>query len=661
MRFIIGAIALCLVACTSSESKKVSFNKFQDQTIRNIYSLGNERKFSEVIKYTKSTEAQIRAEAVRQFAHCQDSAYLAPLHLLLFDSIPEVQSAAAFALGQIGSTQSYPYLIAAFQFGTDSLLRGECLVALGKTLPSRNQINLYAVKPFPFSNEKNKKLTDSASFIRNPYNFLANVPLQSTFEEECWGNMFRELNRRKQFDREIMVQAKYLLHQSGVEGKRAIARAMTAAPSEWHVENDEYFLQWANMERDSETRAYLMKNLAACQNEKANQLIHGYATGASQTRQVRFQALRSLTLLTEIKGDLLLSNLSDADVAIVTETMDLLEDQLKPTWLDEYESQLAQHTSAEVRARYHRWKIMLKKNGAAEEMFNTFLGQKDLYAAMAFVQCMNKAPELFSRLVDEVLAKKTEPALQYATAEMLLQEWKTYDGDFENDLLIAGLKSGDTGLRALVGDFVADASHPVRNAQALADAVQEAHATLQLPREVETRQALDKALARLGKAPKEEAKLTYKELNWEKIQTIPVDQTIRIKTTQGDIEVVLQVEQAPATVAYILELIENGFYTDKAFHRVVPDFVIQAGCPRGDGMGSTDELIRSEFQGHQFSRGSIGMASAGVDTESCQWFITQSDVPHLNGRYTQFGKVTVGMDVVDRIQRGDRIIAVEVL
>ena len=109
-----------------------------------------------------------------------------------------------------------------------------------------------------------------------------------------------------------------------------------------------------------------------------------------------------------------------------------------------------------------------------------------------------------------------------------------------------------------------------------------------------------------------------------------------------------------------IDLTERGFFNGKNFHRVVPNFVIQGGCPRGDGYGSLNYNIRSEFNDRTeyHEAGCVGMASAGPHTESTQWFVTHSSTPHLDGRYTLFGKVTAGMDVVNQIQQSDIIKAV---
>jgi cyclophilin family peptidyl-prolyl cis-trans isomerase len=121
------------------------------------------------------------------------------------------------------------------------------------------------------------------------------------------------------------------------------------------------------------------------------------------------------------------------------------------------------------------------------------------------------------------------------------------------------------------------------------------------------------------------------------------------------------VEEAPGSVANFITLALNKYFDDKYFHRVVPNFVVQGGCPRGDGWGSEDYSIRSEFLPHRYKTGSIGMASAGKDTEGTQWFITHSPTPHLEGRYTIFAAVEEGMDIVHKIEVGDRIVSVEII
>jgi peptidyl-prolyl cis-trans isomerase B (cyclophilin B) len=128
-----------------------------------------------------------------------------------------------------------------------------------------------------------------------------------------------------------------------------------------------------------------------------------------------------------------------------------------------------------------------------------------------------------------------------------------------------------------------------------------------------------------------------------------------ISTKHGDIEIELYGDDAIQTVDNFIKLARSGFYDGVTFHRVEPNFVIQGGCPRGDGWGDPGYTIRSEFNHYRFGQGFVGIAHSGKDTGGSQFFITLSPQPHLDGRYTIFGKVRRGMDVVRQVDRSDEM------
>lgn len=133
-----------------------------------------------------------------------------------------------------------------------------------------------------------------------------------------------------------------------------------------------------------------------------------------------------------------------------------------------------------------------------------------------------------------------------------------------------------------------------------------------------------------------------------------------LHTRHGAIEVHLDVVEAPITTASFLDLARAGFYDGLVFHRVEPTFVVQAGCPRGDGNGGPGRTLRDEITRRPYGRGAVGMALSGRDTGGSQFFVTLSPQPHLDGAYTLFGQVVRGMEVVERIRPGDAIERVEV-
>ncbi len=134
-----------------------------------------------------------------------------------------------------------------------------------------------------------------------------------------------------------------------------------------------------------------------------------------------------------------------------------------------------------------------------------------------------------------------------------------------------------------------------------------------------------------------------------------------LETAAGTLRIALYGADAPLTVANFARLSGNGFYDDGRWHRVVPDFVVQDGCPRGDGWGGPGYAIRCEYNPLHYEPGTLGMAHAGKDTGGSQFFLALSDQPHLDGRYTIFGRLIDGWDALGAIVQGDPIERVRIV
>jgi peptidyl-prolyl cis-trans isomerase B (cyclophilin B) len=131
--------------------------------------------------------------------------------------------------------------------------------------------------------------------------------------------------------------------------------------------------------------------------------------------------------------------------------------------------------------------------------------------------------------------------------------------------------------------------------------------------------------------------------------------TATMHTSEGDIELELFAEDAPKTVDNFTKLAGEGFYDGIVFHRVIPDFMIQGGCPQGTGTGGPGYTFEDEINEHKVVRGALAMANAGPNTNGSQFFIVTTDsAPWLDGKHTVFGRVTGGQDVAERISQLDR-------
>jgi peptidyl-prolyl cis-trans isomerase B (cyclophilin B) len=124
-----------------------------------------------------------------------------------------------------------------------------------------------------------------------------------------------------------------------------------------------------------------------------------------------------------------------------------------------------------------------------------------------------------------------------------------------------------------------------------------------------------------------------------------------VRTSEGDVEINFFDDAAPNTVANFQKLAGEGFYDGLTFHRVIKDFMIQGGCPDGNGTGGPGYQFADEFNENKVVRGALAMANAGPNTNGSQFFIvTTAAAPWLDGKHTVFGEVTSGMDVVDKIE-----------
>lgn len=134
-----------------------------------------------------------------------------------------------------------------------------------------------------------------------------------------------------------------------------------------------------------------------------------------------------------------------------------------------------------------------------------------------------------------------------------------------------------------------------------------------------------------------------------------------IETDHGTMVIELFEKDAPNTVANFEKLAGDNFYDGLTFHRVIPDFMIQGGCPNGTGTGGPGYKIDCEINPNKHARGSLSMAHAGPNTGGSQFFICHSAQPHLDGVHTVFGKVVEGVDIVDKVRKGDKMNKVTVV
>ena len=218
------------------------------------------------------------------------------------------------------------------------------------------------------------------------------------------------------------------------------------------------------------------------------------------------------------------------------------------------------------------------------------------------------------------------------------------------------IESADVGAIAIVAELIANEQYNFKATYSDYEFIKTAQKKLTLPRDIETHIYLQNALDYLSgnKGKSKKASGTYVEIDWHFINALGKKPKVAIETNRGKIVLELYPNEAPATVMQFVNLINLGYYDNRPFHRVVPNFVVQTGCSRGDGWSGFDVNVVTEISMLRYTEaGRVGMASAGKDTESAQFFITHAPTIHLDGNYTIFAQVIEGMDIVHKLEIGD--------
>ena len=260
-------------------------------------------------------------------------------------------------------------------------------------------------------------------------------------------------------------------------------------------------------------------------------------------------------------------------------------------------------------------------------------------------------------------------------------------GKHDPEALLAGLFDPDVVVRAVAADLIAEREDAARFATQLADsfaaatsdrvadarlsllaALAAADRTAELsvalsdPDWLVRAKAAELLAARDGRDRPIDPPPSRPRAEYERALASPADggkpARMIVTTSAGQWEMELLWEEAPLTCLNFVTLAERGYYDGLTYHRVVPDFVVQDGCPRGDGWGGPGHAIRCEINQERYQTGTVGMALSGKDTGGSQYFVTLTPTPHLDGGYTVFGRVVAGFDVVQRIRAGDRTIRI---
>jgi len=608
-------------------------NKFADSVYVKIRDYQDKRLSDSVARFLTHHNPLYRKEAAMAFASIQDTTMAGRLeNLLSGDGDPSVRQAAAFALGQMPGTQTESALRSALLVEKDEAVYSEILESYGKVATTWDL-----------------KIIDS------------NLPVP---DAAGW-SLYRWGLNRSSGDSLLHVLAASLLDRRRSHLVR-LGGAHYFARSAKDFDFVEDIVRTA-AENDTAAEVRMASALALRKlPSMTSRVAAEHILVKDKDYRVRVNAIRALQAFPyEDVMPVLNQSLTDENCNVGIAASEVIKAlSTKDQW-----KHLAAMASAanNWRIRVNLLEAAMRVSGdslLAGEVMLQYRKSNDPYEKAALLMCLQYVV-FYADFIMEELIQSSIPLIRSTSASALVA--MNHNPRFDPALrstfasyYINAMQSGDPAVIGTIAAAIADPALGYRDEIHDLTFLYQARQSLSLPKDHEAMVPLSSAIALLeGKTPSTLKNEFNHPIDWALVRQIPRNQVAEITTTKGKIIIRLLVEEAPGSVSNFVKLVNDQYFNDKTFHRTVPNFVIQAGCNRGDGWGSEAYSIRSEFTGRRYTSGSVGMASSGKDTEGTQWFITHSPTPHLDGRYTIFAEVESGMEVVHKIEVGDKILNIE--
>lgn len=637
------AVAACaggllLAACGGPSNKPEAPVPTPDSAAWWVIDAQDRRDTRTLLSFLNDTTAHLRARAALAFASVGDSAAVPALLRALGDTDPAVRANAAFAFGFCGDSTNVHRLVERYSPEENPAVRGRIAEAIGRCGRKAGADLL---------------LRRSLSARADTLGVLRGLFFATTTGSTGTGHVRHALSLYAANDPELDEAALQVAARSSADllkpvAKRLLDIAMTV-PDSGGIElrlpllialgktadNDAFIRLEESLVNDPDPRIRTMalRGIARFEEPRKNEFILNALKDTSG--MVRDLAVEELLRLKELPDAQTLWAMAQEHFdhavklplyGLVMRTADAGTRSMCRMLLASMAKQdLGPYLNAAlVKARWYdsdTVRLIMRGGGAPvvrQAAMETWLAHFD--EALKYKEITKAMRDLTHATFMREAITSGDPGIVASACERILKE----DPAYLRDLLDA--KTESTTRAAL---------HPIRD--------------------LETIQLVDAAIAKRDglPAPKHAAPPFNHPVDPAWYAGHQPGQRYRITTSRGEILLALEPDVAPGSCAAFDSLVTAGFYNGKYFHRVVPDFVAQGGCPRGDGFGGMPWTLRTEVGLEGFTTGAVGLASAGKDTESCQFFIMLADAPHLDGRYTRFAHVVRGMEVAWRLRVGD--------
>jgi cyclophilin family peptidyl-prolyl cis-trans isomerase/HEAT repeat protein len=643
----------------------IAFLSYADSPNRIIAILENERKLEaepdvKLSSFFKSNDANIRSRAILAAGRIGNPGILPALQPLLKDPIADVRTELAFALGQIHSRKGLPLAIALLK-DPDENIKRLAIESLGKigALESVSEIT-------PFLDHQQQAIREQAALAlalikdRNTTQLLIDKAKKE--DPAQWSYvyaLYRLADRRA-----IPVLHEVLANPSQSPSSGDPSSILFALKALWALKEPLNDAEYKSLLQHSDQRIRqnaLDVAAAAGKNNVCNAIQNAMATADINTRSKSVEAMGTLGCGTI---DEKFKLLSDPDVTIRAAAIQLIQKQEKDELLPIFQHAVSDDSWI-VRAQAAR-AIPGMGRDYALLLLEKLMADQDSAVRLAAIESLGEYMPQSAEMLEPLL-KSADFTIRATAADILS---KSGDPKYIPMLIDAYAMSSDPAEiegRTSILDALA-LYHDSRVVSALTAALKDPEYTVRQKAIEALKKVNGNELFQDGKLhPLDDFLFSSGKVTMETQSKYPADLgkpvpdfLAEMQLEKGMVVIRLLGKEAPIHVLNFKNLAEKKFYDGLRIHRVVPNFVIQGGDPRGDGWGSAGMILHDQMNRLVYKRGSVGMPLAGKDTGGSQFFITMSRQPHLDGNYTIFGEVISGMEFVDSTQIGDVIKSVRI-
>lgn len=659
---VLGGMALFVVSCLPPEAKQAKTIKigFNDPVTRQIYSLKDQMKADSLYPYLHAEDPTYRYYTAIAMASMADSLVIDSLQVLLSDPVEEVRIAAAYALGQCRSYRAELPLLKAFDpwdsLGTSAVLNAHILEAMGKCgraayLASMATVTTYAPEDSIYQ----------LGLARGIFQYA----LRGMVHSEGTRRMIEMVADHQRLPAARLIAATYLARTPKIAIDTLVPELVSLLRSE----------------PDPSMRLMLALTVGKSGSELARSSLIGLYP-LEKNEMVRCNMVRALSSFAYIDvKEILRTALTDESTYVGIMASEVLmqvgDPKETPEWLNVVRSIKNPWVKANLYVALSRLcpvYLPATRTTIQSDVRKAIEVTTEPYLKSVYIRAMGRFgwnfPYLFQLWQNSSHAYVKTSAMEAIRDISDRQDFNTIFGVSARkvrrnlvEYFLRGVGSGDVGSMAVAAGALRLPEAGYRSLVQSDSMFRKAMNLCRLPQEIETYNELGLTRSYLtGRSFTPRIPEFNHAIDWAILERVKANTRAVIKMKDGNIILRFFPEEAPGSVVNFIELVESGFFSGKVFHRVVPNFVIQGGCPRGDGYGALDYTIRSELNRMAYDHpGRVGMASAGLNTEGTQFFITHSPTLHLDGRYSLFAEVERGQEIVDRTLPGDQIVEIEII